>query len=138
MLIETNGLRVELEIVDEECWEVLKFAAARAAEKPESRSRRHLHTTMAPTSSSSSKLSNAEGLRQVARELLSDGRFHPRKELARAAREAGLNANHLESALRNRFERNSNIDGTVYRDPEAVREPVEIENVGSLNGGSDG
>jgi hypothetical protein len=66
-------------------------------------------------------------IREIARELLSDGRVHDRREIAKVVRGAGLDPNPLNKALDGHFERGENVMGRpTYRD-RSVPPPYRAE-----------
>jgi hypothetical protein len=71
-------------------------------------------------------LSASEQIRALAYTVLADGQAHERTEIARLAREKGLDPRNVAYALKGRFEETKNQAGRVcYRDPAA--EPDEPE-----------
>ena len=66
-------------------------------------------------------------MREIAVEVLSDGRFHPRRHISAEIRARGLKPTNLDTALKGeRFERNRTVTGNpAYRDRDAYaqREP---------------
>ncbi len=62
-------------------------------------------------------ISKADQVRDIAQEVLADGRVHERREIAKAARAHGLDAHLINSALEGRFEKDVNSLGRpTYRD----------------------
>jgi hypothetical protein len=56
-------------------------------------------------------------MREIARQVLADGRVHERREITKAVREAGLDPQPLTKVLSGHFERGTNMDGRpTYRD----------------------
>jgi len=119
LTIESDGVRLTLAAAkDVDLWPLSKaaFDAACAA----------LHA--APETSSASSIcigsstttgSVSERIREIAKDMLSDGRSRERREIAKAVRAAGLTSEGLDQALKRdkRFERDHNVMGRpIWRD----------------------
>ncbi len=115
--IEFEGLVVSLDLPADRVWEVLRYAHMGCQGPEKNNGVAPLQGPpphyFPPPSPSDSK---AGQIRNVAREVLADGRPHERREIAQAVREAGLEAANLDGALKGHFERAQNVMGRpTYR-----------------------
>jgi hypothetical protein len=113
--VEFGGVRSTMQLPNEErAWEVLRFASEGASGLFSH------HPHVGDEKRVGQGKSEAQRIRDVVAPILSDGDGHPRRELARAVRKAGLRATNLDSALNACFESYRNAaDDPCYRDPGA-------------------
>jgi hypothetical protein len=130
LTVEAAGTRVT--VTREGATRALLWSLARAAFEAVEAARNDYSSHPNPRGEMNSRKSgsNAERLREVAREVLADGRVHERREIARAARERGLNPAGLRQALSGHFEDGTSMDGRpTYRDPSVpspYRDPRSV------------
>ena len=118
LTVEAGGLRVTVAADGVDLWRTTR-AAFEAAEniccspacKTTTNVRRPARATHRP------KGSKAERVRQIAQELLADGKIHERREISKAVRDEGLSGHLVNSALDGHFEKGHNSLGRpTYRD----------------------
>jgi hypothetical protein len=136
--IELEGLKVELQVGAEAGWEILRFAASktaavRADELLPPPLRSNGGNSRRQKGGGKAATSKAARIREIARDILADGKPHEQREIGRAVREAGLRSQHVTGAL----EAEPNIERFVnglqrpaYRDrsvapPDRNRRPLE-------------
>jgi hypothetical protein len=146
LTIETNGLRITV-AGEGDLWGVAKAAHEAAHDYS---SFRFGYRTKRNETSPENRENRSERMRKIAREILSDGQFHERREIVRAVRDAGLDDRQLSTVLRGvkDFEKSEMNGGrTAYRDlsvgePLAPEETVyniqRIESALNSNGGNGG
>jgi hypothetical protein len=139
-MVEAEGLTVEaagtrVTVVQEGASPALLWDLARAAYEAvvavePARNDYSSHPIPIEGMNSQKPVSNAERLREVAREVLADGRVHERREIARVARSRELNPAGLTQALSGHFEDGTSMDGRpTYRDPSVpspYRDPRSV------------
>jgi hypothetical protein len=151
LTVETPALRVTVAAPREAAWKALR-AAVEAVEGVVPPS---VYIEGGTTPPGPGQHTMAGRIREIAREILADGRVHERREISKAVREAGIPAGGLDSALSSCFEKGANVKGRpTYRDrgvpsgystkpipddekPQWMRDPAPAgpHHHGILNGG---
>jgi len=136
LTIKFNRLTASVDVPDETAWELLRYASGDEPIPARARERQNDHHDDDPRHST---VSAAAQIREVVAEVLSDGRHHERRELAKVVRERGLSSRNLDNALRTKdFERGENVTGRpTYRLRQAESPGDRIAVLGTL-GGSEG
>jgi hypothetical protein len=131
LTVEAGGVRVVIAAADDvDIWVVARGALEHVIRAPKEFSsslyREEEENSEAASDKAEKRLSAADQIRAIAYTLLADGRVHERAEIARLARERGLDPRNVAYALKGHFEETKSESGRVcYRDP--VADPDEPE-----------